>query len=646
MRAHAESALTHLRALWQREREAVRARFDAERARTTLAERVERGIALAGLVVDDMDAAPGGRVMVWLSPRAQRGSLDLTDTRIGPGDPVRLWWTSPDEPDALRAVVARRQRDRLGVMVDAERGEALDRLELGGANLDVEAPETTFEAGARALSTWATARPGTPEGRKVDVLFDDTPPSFGAPAPERFFDAELNGPQVDAVRLAMRAEDVALVHGPPGTGKTRTLVEIVRQAVARGERVLVSAASNAAVDNLAARLLAVGLDPLRVGHPARVSPEVEAATLDARLQRTEAWTLARRWNAEARQLRARIAARGERGTLGRDERRDGYAEARRLQQDARRQLDGAARGLVERARVVCATTVGVDGRTLAGHAFDRVVVDEATQCPDPLVLVALGRAPRAVLAGDHLQLPPTIIDLEAAREGLGVTLFERLVATRPVCRAQLTVQHRMHSDLMAFPSKSLYGGTLVAAPEVAARRLEDLPGVQPDFARPGPLVFVDTAGRGWSEERSAQDPSARNPGNAERVVAEVRRLIARGVNAADVAVITPYDAQVRALRLLLASERAAGLEIDSVDAFQGREKEAVVVDLVRSNDAGDLGFLNDVRRMNVALTRAKRFLLVIGDSATLGDHPYYAGFMETAEAQGAWTSAWDEPDPG
>jgi superfamily I DNA and/or RNA helicase len=204
----------------------------------------------------------------------------------------------------------------------------------------------------------------------------------------------------------------------------------------------------------------------------------------------------------------------------------------------------------------------------------------------------------------------------------------------------------MHADLMAFPSKSLYGGTLVAAPEVAARRLEDLPGVQPDFARPGPLVFVDTAGRGWSEERSTQDPSARNPGNAERVVAEVRRLIARGVNAADVAVITPYDAQVRALRLLLASERAAGLEIDSVDAFQGREKEAVVVDLVRSNDAGDLGFLNDVRRMNVALTRAKRFLLVIGDSATLGDHPYYAAFIETAESQGAWSSAWDEPDSG
>jgi superfamily I DNA and/or RNA helicase len=157
---------------------------------------------------------------------------------------------------------------------------------------------------------------------------------------------------------------------------------------------------------------------------------------------------------------------------------------------------------------------------------------------------------------------------------------------------------------------------------------------------------VDTAGRGWSEERSTQDPSARNPGNAERVVAEVRRLIARGVNAADVAVITPYDAQVRALRLALASERAAGLEIDTVDAFQGREKEAVVVDLVRSNDEGDLGFLNDVRRMNVALTRAKRFLLVIGDSATLGDHPYYAAFMETAEAQGAWTSAWDEPDAG
>ncbi|MFZ4736901.1 MAG: AAA domain-containing protein [Bradymonadia bacterium] len=645
MRETVERALTKLRALWSRERDAVQARFEAERARTTLADRVARGIALAGLTVQDTDAAPGGRVLVWVSPRPGKGpaSTDLMDVRIGPGDPVRLWWNTPDEPDAVRAVVARRQRDRLGLMLDAERLEALERLEAGGANLDLEAPDRTFEAGARAIADWASARPGTPEGRRVALYYGDAVPSFSSTPPERFFDPDLNETQRAAVGLALRADDLALIHGPPGTGKTRTLVEVIRQATRRGERVLVSAASNAAVDNLVARLAAVGLDPLRIGHPARVAPEVEATTLDARLHRSEAWGLARKWNAEARQIRTRAAARSERGTLGRDERRNAWLESRRLQQDARRQLDAEVHGVVERARVVCATAVGVDGRTLAGHAFDRVVLDEATQCPDPLALVVLGRAPRATLAGDPCQLPPTVIDLDAAREGLAVTLFERLAVSRPECRAQLTVQHRMHADLMAFPSRSLYAGTLEAAPEVAARTLDTLPGVQADPARVGPLVFVDTAGRGWTDERTEADPSTRNPGNADRVASEVRRLLARGLAPTDLAVITPYDAQVRLLRARLVAERRDGLEIDSVDAFQGREKEAIVVDLVRSNDAGELGFLNDVRRMNVALTRAKRFLLVVGDSATLGDHPYYAAFLETAEALGAWTSAWDEP---
>jgi len=204
----------------------------------------------------------------------------------------------------------------------------------------------------------------------------------------------------------------------------------------------------------------------------------------------------------------------------------------------------------------------------------------------------------------------------------------------------LTVQHRMNEEIMAFPSASMYGGKLIAAPEVAHHRLEELPGVSPDPLRPEPWHFLDTSGKGWTEERGADDPSTANPAQAERTAAEAHRLLARGLPPANLAIITPYDAQARVLRELLREETHRGLEIGTVDGFQGREKEAVIVDLVRSNEDGAIGFLADTRRMNVALTRARRFLLVIGDGSTLGGNPWYAAFLDAAQRAGAWLSAW------
>jgi superfamily I DNA and/or RNA helicase len=188
----------------------------------------------------------------------------------------------------------------------------------------------------------------------------------------------------------------------------------------------------------------------------------------------------------------------------------------------------------------------------------------------------------------------------------------------------------------------MYEGRLVAHPSVRAHLLEHLEGVCADALRPGPLVFLDTAGKGWAERRGGDDPSTDNPGQAERVASEARRLLSRGLSPSDLAVITPYLAQARLLRERLAPELAQGLEIGTVDGFQGREKEAVIVDLVRSNDDGELGFLTDVRRMNVAITRARRFLMVVGDSGTLARHPFYERFLAHVEREGAWISAWSD----
>ncbi|QDG49456.1 AAA family ATPase [Persicimonas caeni] len=636
---HEDKQLEKLAELWRKERETCRRRHLEERAETTLDERVEQGIALANLEVEETAAAPGERMMLWLAPRKPDA---LDGFRAGPGSPVVLWRESPTERDAVQAVIARRKGGRLGVMVD---GDVPDRLFGDTFHLDQEAPQTTFDRGERAVAAFRQAAKVSDQGQLRKVLFGAHEPKRRRSPEWSVFDEELNEAQRRAVEQALSAEDVALVHGPPGTGKTRTLVEVVRQAVARGERVLVTAASNAAVDNLAERLIEAGVEVVRLGHPARVAPSVEARSLDALLEATHDYKLAQKWMDEAREIRRRIDARSSRGkssrgSLSRAERAGMYREMRNLWGDARGHLRRVQGAIIDRTPVICATAAGADSKLLDDEEFDLVVLDEATQAADPIALVALLRAPKVVMAGDPHQLAPTVIDLEAEREGLGVTLFERLSDEA----VMLEVQHRMHECLMTFPSETKYDGQLVAADAVVEHTLDELDGVVADPVRTGPLVFVDTAGKGWDEERSEEDPSSSNPAQAERTAAEVRRLVSRCVSPDDIAVISPYFAQVRRLRKLL--DDVPGVEIDTVDGFQGREKEAVVVDLVRSNPDGQLGFLKDTRRMNVALTRARRFLLVIGDSATLSTHPYYAAFLEAVEQRGTWVSAWaDEAEP-
>ena len=632
-----DEALERLAGLWARERRTSAERFAESRRAKSLDARVAEGMALARVEVDELEAVAGGRTRLWLSP--PRG-VDLDEVRMRSGDPVRLWWTSPDEPDAVRAVVSRSDGKRLSIVVE---GDAPDRVFDGGFQVDVESPETTFERGAKAIARFREAKGGTPTADLRALLFGDAKPRRNDRPAVSLVDSGLTERQLEAVRLAMGTKDVALVHGPPGTGKTRTLVEIVRQAVARGERVLVAAPSNAAVDHLGERLVAAGVKVVRLGHPARVSPGMEAHTLDGMLETSEASKLSRRYGDEAAVLRKRWRTGAQRGRLDRDARRQDFAEARRLERDARKVLAIEEERILARCPVVLATVGNAEARAIDELVFDRVVVDEATQGVDPLVLLALARGKVVVLAGDPEQLPPTVIDPEAARAGLAETAFERLRARHgEVITAMLVVQHRMHEAIMAYPSASMYGGALVAAEEARRRGLDAAMGVRDDPSREGPFVFLDTAGKGWDEERAEGDSSTRNPGQAERVAVETRRLLERGLAPAEVAVITPYEAEARLLRSMLHEERKRGLEIGTVDGFQGREKEAIVVDLVRSNAGGDIGFVGDVRRMNVAITRARRFLLVVGDAGTLAGHPYHAGLVDHASATGAYKSAWDD----
>ncbi len=665
--ATATDWLDSLATAWRAERNAARARIAMERSGRSLAERVALGMAIARLRIIDERSAYGDRVRVRVSVP---DSTDLDSFRLAPGDPVRFWAEHPDEPGAVRGVYERREEQSLWLMLD----RAVDEVDRA-YNLDPETPEVTFDRGDAAIARTKDAIGTSDLARIREVAALVKPPRPLAPVSWTPFDPALDDRQRAAVESGLRSGDIALVWGPPGTGKTRTLVEIVRQRVARGERVLCCAPSNTAVDNLGARLAGTGVRAVRLGHPARVSPALVALTIDAQVEADGAFDLAREWRDRARAIRktamatqASKAARGSRtdAAAARAEGRRLWSEARSLDRDAHREIANAERAICDRAEVVLATCAGANHSLVRDTTFDCVVLDEATQAPDPLTLVALGRAKVAVLAGDPHQLGPVVVGGPAVEAVLATTIFERLcaqsLAADRLATATETVmlvqQHRMNRAIMEFPSRSMYAGKLVAAPDVADRTLADL-GILDDPERSKPVWLIDTAGKDWLEERTGSepaganhtlarvhlDPSTFNPGNAERVAAEARRLLSRGMAPTDIAIIAAYSAQARRLRDLLREERAAGLEVGTVDGFQGREKEAVIVDLVRSNDRGELGFLVNTRRMNVALTRAKRFLLVVADSATLGNHPYYAEFLAFVDQLEGHGSAWSDDAP-
>jgi superfamily I DNA and/or RNA helicase len=636
--ADARDWLDSLGAAWKAERAAARAKNAMERSGRVLSERVALGIALSNLRIVDEQGAFGDRVRVRVAVPER---IDLDNVRLSPGDPVRLWAEHPDEPGSVRGVVERREEQSLWLMLD----RVVDDIEREYA-LDPEVPEVTFDRGDAAIGKAKSALANSDLARLRDVAAVAKPPHPFPALTWEPIDTELDDKQIAAVDGALRSGDIALIHGPPGTGKTRTLVEVIRQRVARGERVLCTAPSNTAVDNLGARIGATGLRAVRLGHPARVHASLLGLTVDAQVDADGATDLALEWRDRARALRKTAA--GKRGA----EAKALWQEARALDRDAYKELGNAQQRIVDRADVVLATIVGAASPILGDTIFDCVIVDEAAQAPDPLLLVALARGKVAVLAGDPHQLGPVITGGPAVEATLGTTVFDRLVTDDTVMLEQ---QHRMHQSIMAFPSRTTYGDKLRASDAVAAHTLADL-GVEPDPDRAQPIWLIDTAGKDWLEERTdfdpggslnnmpafQFDPSTFNSNNAERVAAEARRLLSRGLPPTEIAIIAAYSAQARRLRELLKAERAAGLEIGTVDGFQGREKEAVIVDLVRSNDRGEIGFLANTRRMNVALTRAKRFLLVVADSATLGEHPYYADLVRYLDSIDAHGSAWSD----
>lgn len=619
-----------LLALLDAERDEERARLDELLRTLSPEERADRGITLLDLACVDERYGLGGRIVLDLA-REDRSPLAA---RIDEGALVDLSPRRATERATARAVVLRRRRDTLTVAFDHPPPPWCRE---GRLVVDLRPNDVTW---SRARANVLAVRDDPRGQRRREVLEALRPPRFDRISLRD--KGSLNAEQELAVARCLAAEELALVHGPPGTGKTTTLVSYLAEELRLGHRALVLAPSNAAVDHLAGKLVEAGLSPLRLGHPARVDASLHGFTLEGRLDAHPTVQAARELMDEAYGLLGYARRQRARGRSADRfaQAHDAHRSARAMLSEARAMEREAARAVMESARVICATCAGAAGDDLRGERFDVAVCDEATQATEPTALVAFLRAPKVILAGDHKQLPPTVLSRAAQAGGLGVSLFERMVEAHPEACETLLVQHRMHADLMAWPSRSMYDGALRAHPDAASRTLRDVLPEGTVLDAP-PLLFVDTAGRGWDESQDEGDESRLNEGEATAARAVVLGLLDAGLSPSELAVITPYSAQAARVRALLAeSEVSPEVEVDTIDAFQGREKDAVVLSMVRSNERGELGFLKDLRRMNVAITRARRHLCVLGDSATLARHPYYEGFLAHAEAVGGYRSAW------
>ncbi|KAI9432929.1 P-loop containing nucleoside triphosphate hydrolase protein [Lactarius indigo] len=706
---------------------------DAEIGRTSLVSSKcgpklleQKGLALNGLGVASIGVGLGNKTLIELErPSAYHTVTTLPPHTFRPGDLAsieenhivftrksRKSIKSTDASGrdktmaAVEGVVYKVSDSRIVIAVDPSHSDPSDfelpercRVLKLANSITYDRMEGALRQLKGMIGSPTLSEAGVPtRSRLIEVLLGLAMPSRGPMIHSvTFFDNSLNDSQKAAVRFALESNEVACIHGPPGTGKTHTLIEIVRQLTSISPvnptalRLLICGASNLSVDNILERLLALPapsqgqrLRVTRIGHPARVIAHEGAlnATLETQADRSDQAALVRDVKAELETTLNVLSGRGKGLKMPRGpERKKMWEEVRELRKEFRRRERGIVSAVLQGSQVVLSTCHSSGGHQLRNQEFDVVIIDEATQALEAVCWVPIFKAKKLILAGDPKQLPPTVLSLRGnvsldqhppaskvdtpssasgnddslpqSDEGPGaddsknlpapetpsgseraqgfcyrgltlprtleLTMFERLeIMYGPAIKKMLTVQYRMHTKIAEFPSKTMYGSMLTTHSSVATHLLRHLPNVVVSSEEDAqeilgtPVVFFDTAGCEYFErlEGDTDEGSRCNENEATIVKQWVANLVAMGVDPSQIAIITPYQAQVSLLTSLLRSTIGPELEI-------GREKEAVIISLVRSNDKREVGFLKEERRLNVAMTRARRHLCVVGDSSTV-----------------------------
>jgi ATP-dependent RNA/DNA helicase IGHMBP2 len=648
--------------LLRQEKEADRRQYLEMVRQQPLPKRVEQGYTWYPLNVLQTGFALGEKAFVVVERTAQ---LDEPH-QLRAGQTVSFFTQAPhaEQPDRS-GIINFVERNRMKIILNAR--DVPDWIGLGQLGVDQLFDERSYLEMERALDKVMKAK-GDRLAELRDILtgkIKPTPPLRERSYPVTPLPAEgtepgvlprLNLSQQSAIDAILHTRDVTVIHGPPGTGKTTTLVAAIVRLCEQESTVLVTAPSNTAADLLTERLATAGLEVVRVGNVSRVDEQILPHTLDALLARHPESKNIRKVKLQAAEYR-RQAGRFRRsfGATERREREHLKVQARDLESWAIQLEDRLVHQILSNADAITCTLVGAANPVLERYRFRTCVIDEAAQALEPATWIPIIKSSRVVLAGDPFQLPPTVKNLDAARGGLSVTLIERCLKLLPDRVHLLTVQYRMHQAIMGFSNRYFYEGALEAHETVKERRLRAADDLEP-------VIFIDTAGTGFEEkiqevtgERSTRALSRYNPEEALLVREHLLQLLEKFPpgHRPGVGILSPYREQVNCLEQTLRDEPefaplmtspqpgiAPLLTVNTIDGFQGQERDVIYISLVRSNPRHEIGFLSDYRRMNVAMTRARMLLVVVGDSATIGKNPFYQAFLDYCAEHGQWQTAW------
>jgi len=628
-------------------------------------ERQAKGRTLLDLHGKDNGTTFGHRPLVKFTSK-YKGER-LAETQITPGDLVMISLKKPLHPDNPTGTVVEKTSYSIIVAFKSHPPEFIYNK---GVRLDLFVNDTTFQRMLTALDKIKHPENELQE-KKRDILLERKKPA--AVEKIKLELDSLNQSQKNAVENALAAEDIYLIQGPPGTGKTVTAVELITQAVGQGNKVLAAADSNTAVDNLLELLSEKEINVIRIGHPIRVNKKLREHTLDEVVLEHQAYL-------EAEKLRDEVSElinKQESYIYPGGKYRRGLSD-QEIKNYAKKDLEHHVRGispevidemaswlelqekidkyfkeiehlenkavteLMDEADVICSTNITVGSELLENSEFDLSIIDEATQATQPSALIPYLKAKKTILIGDHKQLPPTVVNQEAAENGLRISLFEKLIEIyQNQLSSLLEIQYRMNREIMGFSSIYFYNNSLKTAESAAEQKLSDL-GVKINDDRcftekslrsEYPLVFLDTKEMKANERSFQGSNSYDNPVESEIVLDILGRALKSSLLEDDIAVIAAYKDQVD---LINQHNKFKNVEVDTVDAFQGREKEMIIFSAVRSNPDHNIGFLRDLRRLNVALTRAKRKMIFIGDSSTICQHDAYAKLLKYIKKSGLY----------
>jgi superfamily I DNA and/or RNA helicase len=617
------------------EREEDRRTYQQLTETSSVSDRRANGLTWYPIAIKDTEMSRGD----YLTVEVERTTHQDINHQLRFGVSAVLFSNHDPKKDRVEGTISHQSGNKLKITLRTD--ELPEWASDGKLGIDLLFDDNSYDEMMNALKQADSLH----ETRLVKVLTGERTAGFsGDVFPYEI--PKLNASQQSAVHKILAAEDLAIVHGPPGTGKTTTLVQAIKALIKQDhQQILVVAPSNTAVDLLSEKLSDEGLNVLRVGNPARVSERLMSLTLDSRMADHNSMKEIKKLRKQANEFRD-MAHKYKRnfGKAERDQRKALFDEARSIMKSVENTEQYIIDDLLTKAQVIAATLVGANHHTVRKMKYHTVVIDEAGQALEPACWIPILKAKKVILAGDHCQLSPTVKSNEAARQGLTTTLLEKCVEKHPEAVVLLEEQYRMNKMIMGYSSFIFYGDKLKAHASVADHLL---------FPADIPLAFIDTAGCGFDEK--TEGTSTTNPEEAAFLFKHLTQLVIELAphyqpdNFPTIAIISPYKQQIYLLKEQL--QHAPVLQpylqrisVNTIDSFQGQERDIVYISMTRSNTENKIGFLSDVRRMNVAMTRARKKLVVIGDSGTLSNLPFYADFITYAEQRDAYKSAWEFVD--